>query len=100
MVAAIFVTAGVFGTPRIFTCFLAGAFGAAVRAEACAAFNEAAFFTSAFVGVALLAMDGPEFTPTFFAAQRLFVASEMAFLPAAESLRFGLEDSCAVLDGS
>lgn len=101
MVAAVFGTAVLIS--RTFTGFLTGTFGAAffagaffatARAEAFAAFNGAAF-----VGVALLAMDGPAFAAAFFAGQRFFVASEMAFLPAAESLRFGLEGSGTVFDG-
>ena len=80
--------------------FFAGAFFPTVRVKACTAFNGAAFFAAAFVTVAILAMDRPSFAAALFAAQRAFVASEMAFLPAAESVRFDLEGSVAGFDGA
>ena len=106
MVAAVFGTAALIS--RTFTgfvagtfagAFFAGAFFATVRVKACSAFNGAAFFAAAFVTVAFLAMDGPAFAAALFAAQRAFVASEMAFLPAAESVRFDLECSGTGFDG-
>jgi len=106
VVVAVFRTAAL--SSRTFTGFLAGnfaddffagAFFATVRLKDCTAFNGAAFFAGAFVTVAILAMDGPAFAAALFAAQRAFVASEMAFLPAAESVRFDLEGSVAGFDG-
>src|SRR4030095_6936951 len=72
--------AGALPTP-----FLAGVFFATFRAGAFVAFFGAAFL------VAFFAIAGSGFAAAFFSAHLLFVASDMAFLPAALNLRFGLE---------
>jgi hypothetical protein len=70
--------------------FFAGAFGT-FRAGAFTAFCgvPATFFAAVFFATA-----GASFLAAGrFAAHRFFVASEMAFLPAAETFRFGFEGS-------
>jgi hypothetical protein len=82
-----------------FAASLAGAFTAALFAEVfLATFRAGAVATLigatlpvAFVAVAFVAMVGAGFSAAFFCAYLFFVTVGAAFLPAAESLRFGLE---------
>ena len=120
--------AGIFAARATLTVFLAGAFTAAFvasfRVGAFATFAGADFFTAAFFAIFRagrfavftgVAFAGAAFLATaflavaffviansacaaFFAAQRFFVASEMAFLPAAESFRLGFGGSGVAFD--
>ena len=83
--------------------FFTGAFFVTLRAEGSivltgAAFTGANLFATVFLAVAFFAIASSAFAVALFVAQRFFIASEMAFLPAAESFRFGFDGSGVAFD--